>query len=179
MTKIIIGVLIVTIIALISFAVVDKVNAQIVTSNTNSVQSSESDTLSVTISGEVKKSGTYLVPLSSTLATLLEACGGVTTNADGKAYDGDFILENKQSFYIAPLYDNSNTCAVSPIEKVNINSDEKATLLTIGSINSTIATAIIDYRTNTAPFKRIEEIKNVTGIGNATFEKVKNYIQIL
>ena len=48
----------------------------------------------------------------------------------------------------------------------------------INGIGSTIATAIVNYRNDNGSFGRIEDIKNVNGIGNATFEKVKNYITI-
>ena len=48
----------------------------------------------------------------------------------------------------------------------------------ISGIGSTIATAIVNYRNDNGSFGRIEDIKNVNGIGNATFEKVKNYITI-
>jgi competence protein ComEA len=180
MTKIIVGVLIVTIIGLIAFAFVDKVTGAIISTPDNSLTVESSyDTLTITITGEVKKTGTYIVPLSSKLSAVIEAAGGATTNADPKAYDGDYPVLSKQSFYIAPIYDNSSTCTVTPISKVNINSADKSTLQGVTAISSTIAGAIIDYRTSNGSFGRIEDLKNVTGIGNATFEKVKNFVQIM
>jgi competence protein ComEA len=112
------------------------------------------------------------------LGDLIGVAGGATSNADTSAFDTSFVLENKQSFYIAPLFDNENACSSSPITKVNINSDDKATLMTVSAFGSAVSEAIIEYRTQNGPFKRIEEIKNVNGIGSATFEKSKNYIRL-
>jgi competence protein ComEA len=168
MTKIIVGVLIVTIIGLIAFAFVDKVTGNIISTPNNSLTVESSyDTLTITITGEVKKTGTYIVPLSSKLSAVIEAAGG------------DYAVLSKQSFYIAPIYDNSSTCTVTPIAKVNINSADKTTLQGVTAISATIAGAIVDYRTSNGSFARIEDLKNVTGIGNATFEKVKNFVQIM
>lgn len=182
MIKIIIVTLVVTIIGIVAFAAAEKASDAINNPSTN-ITSSAEDRIVVTISGEVTKNypngGTYTLPINSTLLDLILAAGGTTTNADPKAYNGDFILENKMSFYIAPLYDNTNTCSTEPINKVNINRDDKSTLMNIGAIGSTIAASIVSYRESNGFFNRIEELKNVSGIGNATFEKIKNFVQIL
>ncbi len=182
MTKLIIVALIVTIVGIVAFAAAEKARSVINNAGTTLVVSSESQTITVSISGEVMKNypngGTYVLPIDSVLSDLILAAGGATTNADPKAYDGDFLLENKMSFYIAPLYDNTNTCSTEPIAKVNINTADKAKLMEVSSIGSTVAQAIIAYRQSNGRFRRIEELKNVSGIGNATFEKIKNFVQI-
>jgi competence protein ComEA len=71
----------------------------------------------------------------------------------------------------------SDVCAIEPINKVNINSDDKEALMSVNGFGSAISDAVITYRAD-HEFKRIEDIKNVSGIGNATFEKIKNYITI-
>ena len=178
MIKVIIIVVIATLVGLVGFAAVDKVAGNIVDPSTSETSSQE-DTFSVSITGEVKRTGTYNVPTGSTLLTLIEAASGVTSNADSKAYNTEFLLSAGQSFYIAPLYDNSNTCSVSPIDKVNINSADKTTLMKVSAFSSTIASAIIEYREKTASFGRIEELKNVTGIGNAIFAKAKDFVTLV
>ncbi len=179
MVKFIIIAVIVTIVGLVSFAVVDNVTGQIVSGGSSQASTGTGDTLKVSITGEVRKTGTYTLESGSTLLTLIEAANGVTTNADPKAYNTDFLLSNGQSFYIAPIYDNSNTCSTSPIEKVNINNADKTTLMKVSAFSSTIASSIIDYREATASFARIEELKNVTGIGNAIFAKAKDFVTLM
>jgi competence protein ComEA len=180
MFKIIIGVIVATVVGLIVFSVVDRVTNTISGDDASSkvAYSSGVSQLYVTISGEVARPSTYYVPLNSTLGDLISAAGGATTNADAGAFDTGFVLENKQSFYIAPIFDNEDVCASTPISKVNINSDDKETLMSVSAFGSAISQAIIDYRTANGPYKRIEEIKNVSGIGTATFEKCKKYIRL-
>jgi competence protein ComEA len=179
MIKIIVGVLVATVIGLIVFSFVDKVSGQITSAAVSkTVSSNDPSQLYVTIAGEVLRPSTYYVNINSTLGDLIGVAGGATSNADTSAFDTSFVLENKQSFYIAPLFDNENACSSSPITKVNINSDDKATLMTVSAFGSAVSEAIIEYRTQNGPFKRIEEIKNVNGIGSATFEKSKNYIRL-
>ncbi|MCR4328170.1 MAG: helix-hairpin-helix domain-containing protein [Patescibacteria group bacterium] len=62
--------------------------------------------------------------------------------------------------------------------KVNINTANLDALDTITGVGTTIAQRIIDYRNENGDFQTIEEIKNVKGIGDATFEKMKNEITI-
>lgn len=60
-------------------------------------------------------------------------------------------------------------------ELININSASKEDLLKIKGIGESKADAIIDYREENL-FKSIDEIKNVSGIGDSLFEKIKDYI---
>lgn len=61
---------------------------------------------------------------------------------------------------------------------VNINTASKEELLTITGIGESRADAIISYREENGDFKNIEEIKNVSGIGDSLFEKIKEYITV-
>lgn len=180
MFKTIIAVIVVTLVVLILMSVVDRVTGEIADPmNESSTTYSSEDSLQVSISGEIAHSGTYFLPLASTLAALLSAAGGTTSNADPKAYNTGCLLLNKASFYIAPLYDNANACQVAPIEKTNVNSAD-ADLLKKGvdAFSSTVAAAVVEYRTSNGEFQQLEDLKKVTGIGPSTFEKCKNYVTL-
>ena len=82
------------------------------------------------------------------------------------------------SFYIAPKYDHSDVCSMEPIVKCNINKDDEEGLQTVKGIGSKVARAIVNYRNNNGEYKRIEDLKKVSGIGNATFEKIKDYVRL-
>lgn len=62
-------------------------------------------------------------------------------------------------------------------EKISLNKATLEQLLTLKGIGETKAKAIIEYR-NKTPFKSIEEITNVKGIGKSTFEKIKDRLTI-
>jgi len=179
MYKTILIIIAITMIVIIAMAVVDKVSNDI-TDPTSSVRSlSQDDSLQITITGEVAHTGVYYMPLRSTLGDLCLSAGGVSSNADGKAYNTGYLLKSKQTFYIAPLYDNGDTCQVSPINKVNVNTADKATLMSIVKVfSSSIADKIIAYRTANGQFTRLEDLESVGDIGPATFEKCKNLVTL-
>lgn len=62
--------------------------------------------------------------------------------------------------------------------KVNINTADQNTLMTLSGIGESKAKNIISYRLEHGNFKDITEIKNVTGIGDALYEQIKNNITI-
>lgn len=59
---------------------------------------------------------------------------------------------------------------------ININTADINTLTRLNGIGEVKAKAIIEYRQQNGPFRTIEEIKNVKGIGEATFQKIKDRI---
>jgi competence protein ComEA len=61
---------------------------------------------------------------------------------------------------------------------VNINSATKEQLETLDGIGPVKAQAIIDYRKKNGPFKSLEDVKKVDGIGDATFEKIRKDISL-
>ncbi len=61
---------------------------------------------------------------------------------------------------------------------VNINSATQAQLETLDGVGPVKAQAIIDYRKKNGPFKSIEDVKKVDGVGDATFDKIKKDIAI-
>lgn len=177
MAKVFIAVLVATIALIIVFQCIDpNSKGTVITNPGNTTSLVDESSLTVSISGEVTRPGTYYLDLNSTLEDLIKVASGVTSNADPLAYNTDYVLENGYSFYIAPKYDNTDVCSLEPIVKVNINTDDEENLQTVAGIGNSIAKAIVNYREGHGEFKRIEDIKNVAGIGNATFEKIKNYI---
>lgn len=60
-------------------------------------------------------------------------------------------------------------------DKININTATKEELMELNGIGDAISDRIINYREN-SPFNSIEEIKNVKGIGEKSFEKIKEHI---
>src|SRR5437868_1206517 len=62
--------------------------------------------------------------------------------------------------------------------QININNATKEQLEVLNGIGPVKAQAIVDYRTKNGPFKRLEEVKNVDGVGDATFEKIRGDIKL-
>ena len=62
--------------------------------------------------------------------------------------------------------------------KININTATTEELQALSGIGETKAQAIVDYRTQNGKFEAIEDLKNVSGIGDSTFEKIKENITV-
>ena len=61
---------------------------------------------------------------------------------------------------------------------VNINSATKEQLESLDGIGPVKAQAIIDYRKKNGPFKSLEDVKKVDGVGDATFDKIRKDISL-
>ena len=74
--------------------------------------------------------------------------------------------------------DNSTSSSSNTNTKISLNHATKEELLTLTGIGESKANLIIEYRNQNGGFKTIEEVKNVKGIGDKMFEKIKDNITI-
>lgn len=179
MIKTIVAVLVGVVVMIVVMNTVDKISTSSTTDTTETSETS-TNTITVSISGEINKSGTYYINTGGTLGDLITAAGGVTSNADEKAYNLDYALSKNMSFYIAPIYNNGDTCSQEAISKVNINTASSEEILANKNftIGSNVANNIVSYRNEKGSFKRIEDLTNVSYVGQATFNKMKDYITL-
>ncbi len=132
----------------------------------------ESEYINVYIFGQVYRSGEYMIPNSWTVGELFDYAK-IKSNADISSFDLNGSLEDGMTYYIPEIkIDN-----VSFDEKVNINTATLEELIELDGVGVWIATNIISYR-QSCPFTSIEEVKNVNGIGDKIYEKIKNSITI-
>lgn len=172
--KFVIGAVIATVVGLLAFQFIDpNVNVKASTSIIN-----EKNSITVEISGEITRAGTYIVENNSVLSDLIEASGGTTSNADSLCYYTELELENGNSYYIAPMFDNDDVCSQAKIIKYNINTCTAEDLQKITGIGSAISTSLISYRDDVGTFKRLEDVMSANGIGQSTFSKLKNFIRL-
>lgn len=64
----------------------------------------------------------------------------------------------------------------SQIGKININTASRSQLMLLPGIGETIAQRIIDYRSSNGPFVSIEELLNVSGIGDKKLDEIRDYV---
>ncbi len=79
---------------------------------------------------------------------------------------------------IAESSSSANSSSTPVSEKININTASSEELQTLNGIGETKAAAIIQYRTENGGFNSIEEICRVKGIGDATFNKIRDRITV-
>ncbi len=68
--------------------------------------------------------------------------------------------------------------ALAGAGKININKADAETLTQLNKIGPVIAARIVEYRVKNGPFKSPEDIMNVKGIGEKTYEGIKNQIVV-
>lgn len=153
----------------------------------------------VDIGGAIKNPGVYEVNTGTRLFEVINQAGGLTEEADRDSMnqaevisDGQKIIiksTNPQSPYYTetPEKDDSDTGNSFMQDNeaviqngngvvVNINEGDSTELQLIPGIGPATADKIIAYREENGPFQDIAEIKNVRGIGEKTYEALKDYI---
>ncbi len=91
------------------------------------------------------------------------------------------VVDNLVEKYVnndALFEDNKSNQEENKNELININTATKDQLLTISGIGESKANSIIKYREENGNFNCIEDIKNVSGIGDSLFEKIKEFITV-
>lgn len=174
MLKIILLVVVGTVALIGVLSIMDPKNQSI--QGTTDVAETTKNTFSVTIEGAVYKPGSYTMEENATMGDLISAAGGTSSSADDRAYYDDALIVKGMTYYIASLYDASDLCSQTELEKVNINNDDATTLATANGITSSIAESIVTYRTSNGLFSTIEQLQEVYGIGSATYKKIRNYV---
>lgn len=140
----------------------------------------------VYVCGEIMKPGVYSLIEGDRLIKLIEIAGGFTQSADMEAINLAEKLMDEAFIKIPGLVVDSNgervvTSNISKAEgngKININTATREQLETLPRIGEALAQRIIDYRESNGRFKDINEINNVSGIGDKIFEGMKDIISI-
>jgi len=151
----------------------------------NNSDSTISNSIKVDIRGAVKDPGVYEFNEGQITEEALEKAGGLTEEADVNYIDKNINraskLVNEQKIYV-PAKDENRSLSTEEnvvssevmLEKININTGSKEDLMSLPGIGEAYAKRIIESR----PYKGIEEIKNVKGIGDSMYEKFKDKITI-
>ena len=159
--------------------------------------------IKVDIKGAVQKPGVYEVSSEYRVVDVIEKAGGLTKKANTDYINLSKTVENEMIIWIytndeiedfiksdviyeyiekdckCPDVSTSACINNNPNNKnlININKATKEELMNLSGLGEAKALSIIEYRSHT-PFSKIEDIKNVNGIGDSLFEKIKNYITV-
>ncbi len=161
--------------------------------NEDSTPVSEEDTaevqdeevmLVVHLCGAVKNPGVYELDLDSRIIDGVDKAGGFTEDASRDSLNLAMELTDGSRIYVPTIeeaeayqYQNVSDAGIDRSDgKVNINTADEDKLMTLKGVGSTRALAIIEYREAHGAFAAPEDIMNVSGIGQASYEKIKDEI---
>jgi len=156
--------------------------------------------LRVHVTGAVNAPGVYALPRGSIVQDAIRAASGATERGDLSHInlaqlirDGDQIIVPEAASTSTPppptVTVGPGTPSPTPLPtaapsgssgsaKININTATAAELETLPRIGPSLAQRIIDYRTANGPFRTVEEIKNVRGIGDTIFADIKDRVTV-
>ncbi len=147
--------------------------------------------IAVYVNGAVNRAGVYTLPDGSRVVDALELAGGLLPSADADIVNQAALLKDGQQVYIpyrgtpVPPGLQSGGAAAPPAKTaasptssgpINLNTATRADLDSLPGIGPTLADRILEYRQQHGPFKRIEDLKNVSGIGDKLFEGLKSRV---
>lgn len=142
----------------------------------------------VHISGQVYKPGIVELDLGKRLIDAINIAGGLKKEADVDRVNLAKKLEDEEKIYIPKIGEelnsdiieinsNSSNSNSENNGKININKCSQIELESLPGIGEVIAMRIIDFR-NSNPFKTIEELKEVSGIGDKKYDAIKELIKV-
>ncbi len=157
------------------------------------------------ISGAVKHQGVYRLKNGARLEDLIEKAGGLTKDAQLKAINRSQLLKDQDKIYIPGKGDkveaaqtansaaasapassasassssvSSSTSGAASGDLINLNTATASDLQKLNGIGEKKAEQIIAYRQEKGSFKSIDELKEVSGIGDKTFAAIKDQLTI-
>ena len=145
----------------------------------------------VHVTGAVHKQGIVRIEQGSRISDVIDSAGGITDEADLSKINLAYTVQDGQKIYVPNINDKEKVNTItedagenviedsnSKTEKININTASQTELETLNGIGPSTALKIINYRNENGNFKKIEDIKDVPGIGDAKFDSIKENICI-
>ena len=147
--------------------------------------------ITIYVTGSVNKEGIVSLPPGSRVNDAILAAGGFAGDANQGAINLAGMLQDGQQVNVPAMAPTAiaagatrssggvaTQATLGSTILVNINTATLEELDTLPQIGPVTAQKIIDYRTANGPFKTIEGLMDVDGIGQATFDKLKNLVTV-
>jgi competence protein ComEA len=153
--------------------------------------------LVVAVEGKVRHPGLVRLPVGSRVADAIEAAGGAEPGTDlsfvnlaQKVVDGELIVIGMTPPPGVAATTGSNSSGsggsgvggsggpAQPGAPINLNTATEADLDTLPGIGPALAQRIIDYRSQHGAFRSVDELRNVSGIGDAKFAEIKDLVTV-
>lgn len=136
----------------------------------------------VYICGHVRCPGVYSLPEGARVVDAVDAAGGFAEDADTEYWNLAGFLQDGQQIRVPSMEESREpepeNSGSSSDGRVNLNTADETELSTLTGIGPSRARAIIAYREENGPFRSIEDIMNVSGIKEASFAKIKDFITV-
>ena len=144
----------------------------------------ENSKVTVFVSGEVLNQRVVEIEKGKRLIDAVEICGGLTEKADLNAVNLALVLE-EEGHYIIPAIGDTNVVNATNLNQmnsssnlVNINSADIEILKTLPGVGDVLGQRILDKREELGKFTSIDQLNDVSGIGDKKFSDIKDKVTI-
>lgn len=141
--------------------------------------------IGVDVVGAVQHPDLYYLPEGARVADAIDVAGGFAPDADRDAVNLAARLKDEQQLRIPRVGESQTvardmepTAAVTSGRLVDLNLADAAALETLPGIGPTIAGRIIAYRTQHGPFRTVDQLDEVGGIGAETLAELRNLVTV-
>lgn len=151
--------------------------------------------MKVDVKGAVREPGVFIAEPGDRVIDVIAEAGDFTKEADLDQVNLAQLVEDQMVIYVPTIGEEATDISAigsASVEgvvaisgsnhessgQVNLNTATQAELETLTGVGPAKALAIIDYRETTGKFQQIEDLKNISGIGDKTFEKLKDSITV-
>ena len=150
----------------------------------------EKSKVTVDVKGAVANPGVYTLKASARVTDAIKAAGGMTEDADAKSVNLAASLSDEEVIYVATKDENLSVLGQSGTGQVSdkggqtsakdckINTATSEELQTISGIGAKRAEDIIAYRESHGGFQSVDDLKNVSGIGDKTLDKIRESLYV-
>ena len=143
-------------------------------------------TVVVDVKGQVALPGVYTLSANKRVLDAITLAGGLLPTADERMLNLAAKLVDEMVIYVPTEGEHTSFTgpiiqvpgATSDSDLININTSDENELMTLSGIGPSKAKAITIYREENGLFQSIEQLKEVSGIGDQTFEAIKDFISI-
>lgn len=138
--------------------------------------------LIIDVAGKVKNPDVYELPQGSRVIDAIKAAGGVGKGADSSAVNMARLLEDGEQIYIesssSPTHSGSSASRGTQGGKVNLNRANLSELDGLPGVGPVLAARIVEWRSKNGNFKSVDELRRVSGIGDAKFNELKEVVVV-
>ena len=148
--------------------------------------------VTVDVKGAVVNPGVYTLKAGARVTDVIQEAGGMTEDADAKSVNLAASLSDEEVIYVANKDENVSVLdqtgtgqvsdkggqAVSKDGKINLNTATSEQLQTISGIGAKRAEDVIAYRESHGGFQSVDDLKNVSGIGDKTLDKIRESLYV-
>ena len=137
----------------------------------------------VYVSGEVMRPGVYTLNSEHRVAEALGAAGGPTADADLDRINLAMRLNDEDQIHVPSIVGGGSVQPAGSFPstdsgKLNVNAATVEELESLPGIGASRAAAIVEYRKTHGPFQRVEDLVEVSGIGDGILGSIRNLIEV-